>query len=337
MPYGIDTDCFEYVTDAHGKRVKALVPVSTLNALVEFWCAARRAQSDAHEVKARPGLRPAPLRVMMPSLDDPPPLSVSVPFASDERWRKLTEKLPDTPASPASPASLEALASPAHAPAPSPHKLKSKHAFFPREFIAPLPDEVALKIAAGVYFVRAWRQYRRLSLQDVADLIGKTKAVADKHEYGYSVPHKRTLQRYAEVFDCTIEQLTVKPKSNTAPWLDVIKGTKPDIEPRSPEGTDYPTPVLAHLLDGKSPLTAWRLHRRMTVAQLADAYGTGQNIIKEMEARLYLKPKVIGKLCVIFGCTPGEMLRPESFECMKADAVESPASRRITEAMRASA
>jgi transcriptional regulator with XRE-family HTH domain len=328
MPYGIDTEGFEYITDAHGKRTKCVMPVATANALIEFWCAARRAQSDAIEQQARPGLRPAPLRVMTlaaPPDDEPPPIF------EDERWRKLTEHLPDAPPSEEAPAATSS--------APSPRTPKTKRIFFAREFVAPIPEEVAALIARGVYFIRAWRTYRGLTVQDVAELIGKTRDAAGFHEYGYNAPSEATLRALADAFDCSLDQLTVKPKSNTSPWLDVIEG-KPDIEPRSPEGTDYPDPVLAHLLDGKSPLTAWRLHRKMTLAQLAGAYGTGSSAIKSMEEARYLKPKVIEKLCSIFRCKPAQLLRPEGMEYMKPaafDHAESPASRRITEAMCASA
>jgi hypothetical protein len=151
---------------------------------------------------------------------------------------------------------------------------------------------------------------------------------------------KKTLQGYADVFDCSLDQLTIKPGSNTAPWLHVIesKKKKEECEPRSPEETDYPDAVLAHLIAGKSPLTAWRLYRRLTLAKLGEQYGITAANIKTLEAKPYLKPRIIDKLVLILHCTRDQLLRPEGLEYHKPvrDVRESPASRRITQAMMAS-
>jgi hypothetical protein len=76
--------------------------------------------------------------------------------------------------------------------------------------------------------------------------------------------------------------LTAKPDSDIGGPFNHARGDGesgkgcaglPQVEPLAPEDADYPDVVLAHLLDSKSPLTAWRLYWRMTLAQLGDQYG----------------------------------------------------------------
>ncbi|MFP3711607.1 hypothetical protein SB783_47320, partial [Paraburkholderia sp. SIMBA_009] len=47
-----------------------------------------------------------------------------------------------------------------------------------------------------------------------------------------------------------------------------VKVRRTISEPRSPSDTNYPEDVLAHLIAGKSPMLAWRLHRGMNVKAL---------------------------------------------------------------------
>ncbi|TCK37941.1 transcriptional regulator with XRE-family HTH domain [Paraburkholderia sp. BL8N3] len=338
--YGLDLDSVEYVTDRHGQTVKVVVPPKMFSALTEFWIAARRAQTASIEAHARPGQ----FKTSLPSMPMPEPHLIradgvaaalggpGVPSSKHDRhWSQLLQHMPSEPES--TPAPIPPVVSPAATLSPR----KTPQIYFAREFVAAVPDEVMSKVRQGVYFLRAWRDYRGFTLKDVADLFGKTKDAINWHEHGYSCPSAQTLTRFAEIFDCTLEQLTAKPGSNTAPWLILIESPQfaECEEPRAPDDTDYPDSVLAHLIDGKSPLKAWRLYRCMSVAQLADLYGASTSAIKQMECSSHLRQRTIAKLCPLLKCTPEQLLRPASMP--SADHQESPASRRITEAMRAHA
>ncbi|WP_288825076.1 helix-turn-helix transcriptional regulator [uncultured Paraburkholderia sp.] len=173
------------------------------------------------------------------------------------------------------------------------------------------------QVREGVYFLRAWREYRRFSVENVADLFGKTCHTIYWHERGRSRPNVQTLARFAEIFDCAVEQLTPKRGSNMQPWLIVISSPAPAAraEPRSPDDKDYPDAALGHMLAGKLPLTAWRLYRGLSIAQLADAYGTSSGNAKQLEERVFLRSRTIEKLCPLLRCRAAQLLRPESMTC----------------------
>ncbi|WP_429554276.1 helix-turn-helix transcriptional regulator [Paraburkholderia sp. MM5477-R1] len=327
----------EYLTDRDGNRIKAVVPTTMLSSLVEFWCAARRAQTADIEASARPGMFRTSLAGLLPAGFEIP--TTTPPSSkSDLRWSALLDRLPAS-ATPDSPSevitpneSRDIKRKPAH----------MRQTFFAREFISPPPEEVIQAINKGVYFLHAWRDYRKLTRKDVAELMGKTVDTINWHENGYTRPTAITLARFADIFDCPVEQLTVRPDSNTQPWLTLI--SNPDVpqapkelrpEPTSPEETDYPDAVLAHLLDGKAPLTAWRLFRGLTLSQLGERYGSSPGNIRQMEAATFLRPKSIAKLCPILKCKPEQLLRPEGLTIRERD--ESPESRRIKQVMRAHA
>ncbi|QQC64880.1 helix-turn-helix domain-containing protein [Paraburkholderia ginsengisoli] len=229
-----------------------------------------------------------------------------------------------TPASeangePANATQFRADISPSTDDAPHVAKLKgdisSSQKFFAREFEEEPPAEVLEQINEGVYFLRAWRRYRGWSIDEMAELFGTTRSNIEQHEYGKARPSRTTLDRFATYLDCPVAQLTPKAGSNTQPWLTVIEGGDPNTpphaktEPRAPDDTDYPDVVLAHMIAGKSPLTAWRLHRRLSLAQLAEQYGSSAKNIRHLE-----ESATLAKLCPILHCKPEQLLRPASLE-----------------------
>ena len=220
-----------------------------------------------------------------------------------------------------------------------PTKPKKQRRFY-REFVQTPPVEVATRIECGTYFTRAWREHRGFSLDDVAELYGCDKTTILWHESGKTAPKAETLKKLADIYDAPLDQFTPKPGSDDSPFVRAAdtprckparkndrevfishNGTdasaaaaitrKSPVEPRSPAETEYPDAVLASLLDGKSPMLAWRLYRRMTLAGLAEQYGGKAGNMKAMEAQAYLRRSTVDKLAPIFHCKPEQLYRPE--------------------------
>jgi transcriptional regulator with XRE-family HTH domain len=315
------------------------------SALTEFWIAARRAQTATIEATTRPGmfrgsLQGAQAAAAEASNDNHGTLQeerATGRMAPGDRhgrqWDRLLSLMPgeasaspgsrppgDNPGVPVIPQDDAARAadrtgeSATRKAERAGNHRRTTQVIFAREFVMAPPDEVMRQVREGVYFLRAWRDYRQFSQDDVADLFGKTRDAVNWHEHGYSRPSLQTLARFAEIFDCPVEQLTPRPGSNLQPWLTVI--CAPDVpgklEPRSPDDTDYPDAVLGHMLSGKSPLTAWRLHRGLSIAQLADAYGTSPGNVKHLEQSIFLRRRTIERLCPILRCKAAQLLRPAS-------------------------
>ncbi|KVH51149.1 hypothetical protein WJ39_08280 [Burkholderia diffusa] len=171
---------------------------------------------------------------------------------------------------------------------------------------------MAALIRQGVYFLRAWRTYRQLTIADVAELMKVSPSNVGTHELGYSIPSKPTLARFADIYDCSLEQLTARADSDSEP--SPTQSESRDRQSYAPAETDYPDVVMGHLLDGKSPLTAWRLYKRMTIQQLAKAYGSGQDNIRQLEERTNMREGTRRKLAEVLHCKPVQLLLPAGFE-----------------------
>ncbi|WP_201697556.1 helix-turn-helix domain-containing protein [Paraburkholderia hiiakae] len=179
---------------------------------------------------------------------------------------------------------------------------------FPRA-CAQIPNEVAASIAGGTYFLRAWRDYRRYETRDTAELVSLSEKTVIWHEQGYNKPGKETLRRFATVFDCSIEQLTAISNANEQ---EIKKDCeKEESVKTAPIDTDYPDTVLDHIRSGKSPVTAWRIYRRLTDKQLADCFGTSVALLHEMVERDRMSDKTLKKFGEIFRCTLDQLRRPE--------------------------
>jgi transcriptional regulator with XRE-family HTH domain len=319
--YGLDLTEVRFETDHVGNKLKATIPYPMYSALIEFWKEARRAQTASIERTARPGQYKGSL-TSVPSEPDPQPQAPAAPppplHKHDRTWNDLISRLPTT--APPEPVEVSPPESVAEVVATPEKPERIKQTFYPREFEASIPVEVSQQIMNGVYFLDAWRIYRELTHADVAELFGKTKDTIRWHAHGYNKPNVNTLSRYAEIFDCALDQLTAKKGSNTQPWLTMIvepdpsqDEAKPEVTaPRAPDDTDYPDSVLAHLIGGKTPVTAWRLHRCLSIAQLADAYGCTPNNIKQLEEQTQLRAKTRERLAAVLHCKPVQLLKPES-------------------------
>ncbi|MBN3756101.1 helix-turn-helix domain-containing protein [Paraburkholderia sp. Tr-20389] len=354
MSYGLDLSEVRYETDHAGNRLKATIPYTMFSALTEFWVAARRAQTARVEARSRPGQFKGSLQAaQLPTPDEPaaaspPPESLRPRNPHDRHWQTLINSLPvvDDPPEPEARLAVTsppeevflAQASPARA---SPEVIKSpKERVFYREFVEAPPVEVAERIAVGVYFTRAWREYRNLTLADAADLFGRGKATIMWHESGKSAPKPVTLGKLAQIYDCPVAQMMPLPGSDTSPFTgearkgeSVVEAKAEKVprtitEPRSPANTDYPEGVLEHLIAGKSPLLAWRLYRGMSVKALAEAYGTTTSNLTAMERNAWLRRSTIDKLCPIFHCYPAQLLRPDRMASLH-DVVQHAAEDRL--------
>lgn len=348
MSYGLDFDGVRYETDHAGNRLKATIPYTMFSALVEFWIAARRAQTANLESRSRPGqfkgsfpvIPEAPAEI--PSRTVEPALSASRSvidgLQSDAQWQALMQRMPIEPiAAPAIDSNPDELGAPAAtAPMVEATKPKRKRHFY-REFVATPPAEVATRIECGTYFTRAWREYRGLSLDDTAELYGCDKTTIIWHESGKTAPKPETLKKLADIYDAPLDQFTPRPDADDSPFQRVAgtprctakaqakasadqPPTRRSPEPRSSADTDYPDQVLAHLGDGKSPMLAWRLHRRMTLADLAQQYGGKAGNMKAMETQVYLRRSTVDKLAPIFHCKPEQLYRPEGMPSPHGDA-----------------
>jgi transcriptional regulator with XRE-family HTH domain/DNA-binding Xre family transcriptional regulator len=313
MSYGLDFSEVRYETDHDGKRIKATIPYPMFSALVEFWIAARRAQSARAEATTRPGQYKASIPQVFISSSEAdhvePIASEALPPAPPNRteaaWTQLMVQMKES-CVPLEIAELEV-------PPPPSVKTRAANRFFFTQFLEAPPDEVLMRIEQGVYYLRAWREYRGFTVADAAELLKVGKATIQWHEAAKNLPREATLRKFAEIYDCSLEQLTPKPE--TVEPLSVQGFEAPKLkrsvsEPRSSADTDYPDAVLAHLLSGKSPMLAWRLYRGLTIRQLAEAYGAVEYNIKAMEEHAWLRPKTIDKLCPIFHCRPEQLLRP---------------------------
>lgn len=338
MSYGLDFSEVRYETDHYGNRLSVIIPFKMFSALTEFWTAARRAQTASIEASARPGMFRGSLQVAQipdgSSSAGPAAGATAVPHVGGDRyagrhgrtWNALLAALP-LEAAPEQPHEVTAEPAPPETRARGSTGGRTKQVIFLREFVQTPPDEVMQQVREGVYFLKAWRTWCRLTADDVAELLGRTPDAVNWHEHCYSRPTPKTLAKFAQIFDCPVEQLTARPGSDTQPWPGVVDAatTVAKNEPRAPDDTDYPDTVLAHLIAGKTPLTAWRLYRGMTITQLADAYGCRPDNARQLERSDYLRQRTIDRLCPILHCRAPQLLRPQSLP-MRGNGRDAPAA-----------
>ncbi|MFG6655049.1 helix-turn-helix domain-containing protein [Scandinavium sp. M-37] len=73
-----------------------------------------------------------------------------------------------------------------------------------------IPHEVVcLTIDESVSLQAAWRIYRGLSQQEVADKLGITQSAVSQLEAVDSRPQKRTREKLAAIYGCTQEQISL--------------------------------------------------------------------------------------------------------------------------------
>ncbi|WP_322046098.1 helix-turn-helix transcriptional regulator [Paraburkholderia sp. J67] len=381
MPYGLEFEEVRFETDHEGKRLKATIPYPMYSALVEFWIGVRRAHAAKLEKQVKPGQIKGSMQSAFIASDNshsigetPGKSFISSPhFPNDPQWQSLLAQMPVADAADTSELGDSHERNGPRAPSntqpgalderPTNTASSAKGALFYREFMAKPPGDVAKMIKEGVYFLRAWREYRQLTLEDAAELFGRTAATIYTHESGRWPPSQATLEKFAHAYDVPILQLVPLPGSDTSPFaaksnraaeanskhevespsLPAPNATRKSTsetkcgtgttskfwkEPVSPADTAYPDAVLAHLKAGKSPVLAWRLYRGLSLSALAEQYGGQVSNLKAMEAAIYLRPPTIAKLCPIFHCKPAQLLRPVGLndEASVALVVEQPPS-----------
>jgi transcriptional regulator with XRE-family HTH domain len=301
------TGCL-FTYDHAGKLLSVELTAAIFGALTTVYVEARKSQMRAIEDQALG----APLRSSLAGLRSGAPAPTQRRNGSghgSQSARARAESLFLSPDERALQAVVEAERPPEPA-SPSHRSTNPNPRFFPREFLASIPPEVGAMIDRGVYFLTAWREYRRLTLADAADLCGVTQYTIRWHEYGKNVPTESTIKRFADIYDCTPEQLTARTGSNCQ--RDDIEGArKKKPAPCAPIGTEYPRSVLGKIMDGKTPITAWRLYRGLSIQQCAETYGTSVANFKTLKAVSF---RVREKLAVVFNCRPVQLLPPADLD-----------------------
>ncbi|EKN4689533.1 helix-turn-helix transcriptional regulator [Yersinia ruckeri] len=73
-----------------------------------------------------------------------------------------------------------------------------------------IPNEVVgIQINQDLSLLAAWRVYRGMSQNDVADKLGITQAAVSQLESTGSRPQRRTREKLAALYNCKPEQLTL--------------------------------------------------------------------------------------------------------------------------------
>jgi transcriptional regulator with XRE-family HTH domain len=322
--YGLDFSECRFVTDHKGNKLRADIHYSMFSMLVEFRQAALAAQTRHIEKSVRPGAfkgslasSPCGVAESLGNESTGTPLDRQTPPNPRVGRREAFEALFSEPVAPivtaigpdvlsASEQVNDAPTLPVVDAAPATSRY-IRHVFFPREFRAPVPDEVAAAIKGGTYFLRAWREYRKFTAVDAAELTGLSDKTVIWHEQGYNSPGKETLKRFAEIYDCSPDQLSAISNSEKA--RKEANYIKPDK--MAPVDTDYPDTVLDHIRAGKSPVIAWRIYRRMTDKYVADGFGTSVELLTRMIGQDRMSDRVLKKFAQIFHCSLDQLRRPE--------------------------
>lgn len=68
-------------------------------------------------------------------------------------------------------------------------------------------DVVKIKHEHNINLLGAWRIYRGLSQQEVAAKLGISQGAISQMEHKENKPQKKTLERFAKVYECEVEQM----------------------------------------------------------------------------------------------------------------------------------
>ncbi|WP_175950394.1 helix-turn-helix transcriptional regulator [Burkholderia sp. BCC0405] len=307
MAYGLDMSQVHYETDEVGNRVRAIVPMKIFTTLTSFWHETRRAQTAREERATRPGLYRSSLGSAVERAHPPPDTSPSTlafesggPF--DRKWAALLERMPGTDeVHDAAPPGPPVTSTPA-----LPILTDSQRVASPDG--VPTPD-VATQMTNGGHFLRAWRKYRGWTLRELSELMGISMSSLSRYERNRTRFPTHMLPCLAHALDCSIEQLTAKPGS-TPPRLSAV--APQDMLPavQASNGVSFPAQVRQHLASGKSPVTAWRLYRQLSMTDLAEQYGCAKQGVEMMEHAEHLRAATLEKLARVLRCEPQQLLRP---------------------------
>ncbi len=72
---------------------------------------------------------------------------------------------------------------------------------------APIPGEVTFAIIEGVHPVRAWREYQKVKISELAEKVGISNAYLSQIENGKRNPTIETLKNIARALDVEVEIL----------------------------------------------------------------------------------------------------------------------------------
>lgn len=71
-----------------------------------------------------------------------------------------------------------------------------------------IPHEVVMAMVNNdINLLGAWRIYRGLSQQEVANKLGISQAAVSQMEHKDNKPQKKTLERFAKIYECDVEQM----------------------------------------------------------------------------------------------------------------------------------
>lgn len=71
-----------------------------------------------------------------------------------------------------------------------------------------IPHEVvSAAIKNDLNLLGGWRIYRNLSQQEVAEKTGLSQSAISQMEQADNTPRKKTLERFAKIYDCEVEQM----------------------------------------------------------------------------------------------------------------------------------
>lgn len=68
-------------------------------------------------------------------------------------------------------------------------------------------DVISIMVDEQVNLLGAWRIYRGLSQYDVAEKTGLTQSAISQMERRDSKPQKKTLERFAKIYQCDVKQM----------------------------------------------------------------------------------------------------------------------------------
>ena len=72
-----------------------------------------------------------------------------------------------------------------------------------------VPSDVVYRILDGVHSVRAWREYRNITLHDLAQKCSVTGAAISQIENGKREPSVKLLKKIAEILEVDLDDLVV--------------------------------------------------------------------------------------------------------------------------------
>jgi transcriptional regulator with XRE-family HTH domain len=293
MAYGLDMSQVHYEIDEGGNRIRAIVPIKMFTTLTSFWHDTRRAQTAREERVTRPGLYRSSLGSAVESGHSPPDTSPSALALEsgnkfDCKWAALLERMPGADEEcDAVLLSLPVVSTPA----------------------LPVLTDSQPVTTNGSHFLRAWRDYRGWSLRELAELLCISASSLSRYERNCIRLPVQMLPRLAHMLDCSIEQLMTKPGS-VPPRVSVVEPQ--DVLPvvQGANDTAFPAPVRQYLESGKSPVTAWRLYRQLSMTDLAEQYGCAKQGVETMERAEHLRAATLEKLAHVLHCEPQQLLRP---------------------------